>query len=84
MTILEAQGNAIVKRFFLVVETLRAQGVGMKTMCSKMRIDRRNLYHKRALQDTATVVSLAWLSQICKHYDVSADWLLTGRGEMFL
>lgn len=83
MTLLEVQANAIVRRFCLAVETLQQQGIGIKGMCKKMHIDRRNLYHKLAMRDTTTVMPPLWLAQMCKQYDVSADWLLTGRGEMF-
>ena len=83
MTPIKAQGNAIAKRFFLVIETLQNQGIGIQTMCKKMHIDRRNLYQKRKIQDLTIAISPIWLAQMCKSYDVSADWLLTGRGEMF-
>lgn len=78
------KGIQISKRFFLALETLKAQGKirGLKTFTDRHNLNYGNMntlrsnLHKRTLR-------VEYLAYIVKDYDISSDWLLLGEGDMF-
>ena len=78
------QGTKIVARFFEALEALKAKKVirGKKTFVTKYNINLGNFWQLE--QDKSRdILQLAWLANVVIDYNVSADWLLTGRGNMF-
>lgn len=75
----------IIKRFFYVLDLLKATKVirGEKTFTDKYNINRRNLYILRK-EPTRDQFQMAWLSHLINDFGVSAQWLLTGNGEIFV
>jgi len=75
---------AVVDRFFLSLESLKDQRLirGKATFCKLYGINRRNLY-KIEMNRESLAFQLCWLSYLVTGFGISADWLLTGKGEMF-
>ena len=78
------ESQKIVGRFFQSIETLKTTGQlrGKKTFCDEMNINRRNLYQLEK-NHSRDIFQVSWLTHLITKYGVSADWLLTGRGDMF-
>lgn len=78
------QSIAISKRFFQALRELISGGVlkGKQTFTRKYGINRWNLNKIEAHPET-TALPIAWLSYLIVDFDVSAEWLMTGRGGMF-
>ena len=56
---------------------------GVATYCRLYDIDRRNQYaQKKDLNRGWFQVS--WLYPLVRNYGVNAEWLLTGKGKMFI
>ena len=55
---------------------------GRQTYCNLYGIDKRNFYAQEKDMSLHRM-QLYWLVPMVKEYNVSADWLLTGRGSMF-
>lgn len=75
----------VVGRFFEALETLidrRAIG-GIQPFCERYGIDKRNLYHQRENLDVGHI-HFDWLVPLVKTYGISATWLITGEGGMFI
>lgn len=75
----------IIERFyealFAIIEMNLIRGVA--TYCRLYDIDRRNLYaQKKDLNRGWFQVS--WLYPLVRNYGVNAEWLLTGKGKMFI
>lgn len=81
---ISAEGVAITKRFFLALDTLRMQRKirGLKTITTKYGINYWNLSTVRKEPEKRLLKS-EYLSFLVRDYDVSAEWLLCGRGGMF-
>lgn len=75
---------AITKRFFEVLRDLIEAGVlhGKKTFTDKYDIGRWN-FNKVEKDPESLSVQLSWLAALINDYDVSAEWLMTGRGGKF-
>lgn len=74
--------DLIVGRFFEALAWLKAakQLRGVKTFCDRYGIHRRTL---RRIQQTHSLdFRAAWLTYLVKDYGISAQWLLTGEGQM--
>lgn len=69
-------------RFFSALETLKQLGIisSRKEFCLRYGIDPGNLTRLR--REPEREFELAYLSYVVNDYNVSADWLLTGRGKM--
>jgi len=84
---------AIQLRFFealdIVIET--GQCGGLKTFCDKHNLNRvRYSYVRTNIRNTGEdrmikykIIDLVALTYLCQDYNVSADWLLLGKGKMF-
>ena len=73
----------VIRRFFEALRYLKGQKVirGKKTFTDKFDINRWNLntLEKDVSRD---IFQAAWLTYLVDEYGVSADWLLTGRGDI--
>ena len=73
----------IINRFFEAMTYLKEERVveGFATITKEIGMDRRNLYKIR--KDPANKsLRLYWLAGMVERYNISANWLLTGQGEM--
>lgn len=70
-------------RFFAVLDVLLATNkTKLQTFCRELNVDKRNFVKQRD-DHTRQMLKTSWLSFIVVNYNVNANWLLTGRGEMF-
>jgi hypothetical protein len=84
------QAIKIQKRFFQALEMAIQDGVisGLKGFCKDHDLNRIKYQRiKTALQNPEAeqlykIIDLDALLYICKDYNVSPEWLLSGRGEM--
>lgn len=78
------ESQKIVRRFFAALYRLRDDGAirGKQTFTRRYGINRWNLntLEKEPQRD---MFQLAWLEYLVRDYRVSAEWLLTGRGEFY-
>lgn len=74
----------IVARFFEALYELKALGKirGKQTFTSNHDINRWNL-NTLEKDHSRDIFQPAWLAYLVNDYQVSAEWLLTGRGDMF-
>jgi len=78
------QGAKIVARFFEALEALKAKKIirGKIAFAKKQNANLGNFW--RLEQDKSReILQLAWLESLVIDYNVSVDWLLTGRNDMF-
>ncbi len=80
------ESKQITTRFFEALYALKARGVirGKQTFTARYGINRWNLNAVEKGQGTQNSVQLAWLVYLIADYGVSAEWLMAGRGEMFV
>lgn len=73
----------IVVRFFQALQYLKEQKIirGVQTFTREHDINRRNLYLLQK-DHTRNIFQVAWLTYLIRDYNVSAIWLLTGRGDI--
>lgn len=76
--------QAISVRFFLALERLKLDKAirGKKTFTDRFGINRWNL-NTIAKDPASGRVPASWLSYLVLGYGISADWLLTGRGDVY-
>ena len=74
----------VLNRFFESLDLLIASKAirGKKTYCTLYGIDRANMY-KQQKNLSRGVFEMDWFVPLVLDFNVSADWLLTGRGAMF-
>lgn len=74
----------IIKRFFLAIDELkkRKEIRGLQTFSNRYGANRWNMVTQRK-QPQRDMFQVAWLAYLVNDYNVSALWLLTGRGQMF-
>lgn len=75
--------QAIVRRFFLAIDSLIATGElrGRATFTREHDINRRNFGFIAAHPESG-MFQTAWLTYLVRDYDISPRWLLTGFGNM--
>ena len=74
----------ILSRFYQALDDLIAKKIirGVNTYCRLYGIDRRNLTKQR--EDLSrSIFDVSWLVPLVSVYNISATWLLTGKGEMY-
>ena len=73
----------IIGRFFQALYYLKGQHIirGKQTFTAKFDINRWNL-NTLEKDMTRDIFQPAWLTYLVEEYDVSAEWLLTGRGQI--
>lgn len=78
------EGVAITKRFFLTLDTLitKRKLRGMKTFTDKYNINYWNLSSLKK-EPERRILKVEWLAHLVNDYEVNANWLLCGRGNMF-
>lgn len=76
--------NAIKVRFFEAIRMLLESKAlrGRQTYCRLYDINKRHFYAQE--KDIAmAILKPYWLVPLVEHYNISAEWLLTGNGGMF-
>ena len=73
----------IISRFFQALYYLKAQHIirGKQTFTTKFEINRWNL-NSLEKDMTRDIFQPAWLTYLVEEYNISAEWLLTGRGDI--
>lgn len=73
----------IIKRFFEAVYHLKSLHIirGKQTFTNRFGINRWN-FNSLEKDMSRDIFQTAWLAYLVDEYDVSAEWLLTGRGEI--
>lgn len=81
---INADGQAITHRFFQTIELLKqVQKIrGLKTYTDLYDINRWNLITVRKNPKTS-ILKPEWLVPLIRDFNVSAEWLLTGRGSIY-
>lgn len=74
----------IIRRFFLAIDELKKRKAirGLQTFSNRYGANRWNMATQRK-QPQRDMFQTAWLAYLVNDYDVSALWLLTGKGQMF-
>lgn len=79
----QEEQNTIVGRFFIALDWLKEtrQIRGIKTFTDRYGIHRRSLQRLRETPSTNDFKA-AWLTYLVVDFGISAQWLLTGEGQM--
>ena len=74
--------DAIVERFFAALQWLKGQKKlrGMKTFCVRYGIHRSTL--RRIQYGQTRELRAVWVVYLVRDYGISAQWILTGEGEI--
>lgn len=75
----------IINRFYKAIDTLVATKVirGKQTFTNMYNIDRRR-FVAVSRNPESDAFQLVWITYIVKDFGVSAQWVMTGNGEMFV
>lgn len=75
----------IINRFFLALTYMRDEHTlqgGIQGFCNRSGIEKRHLYAQMHDQSRG-FFQPSWLVFLVRDYNVSIDWLILGKGEMF-
>ncbi len=79
-----AESQQVIKRFFEALYALKERKIirGKQTFTNMYGINRWNMntLEKKPEKD---IFQVAWLTYLVKDFNISPQWLLTGRGDMF-
>jgi hypothetical protein len=78
------EGKQIVGRFFEALFDLKARKIirGKQTFTRRYGINNRNFWLLE--QDKSRdILQLAWIAHLVRDYGVSAEWIMTGKGDMY-
>lgn len=80
----KATNNGIKQRFYEAINMLIESKAlrGRQTYCRLYDIGKRHFYAQEKDLNMA-LLKLYWVVPLVEHYNINADWLLTGRGGMF-
>lgn len=78
------QGVAITKRFFQALDLLKESKRirGIQTFTREHDINRWNLITVRDNPEIS-VLKPEWIHFLCKDYNISTDWIIFGKGNMY-
>ena len=78
------ESQKIIGRFFDALAQLKSdKRIGGKTpFAERYNINRRNLY-KLEKDYEKDIFQVSWLFYLVRDYNVSAEWLLTGKGSFY-
>ncbi len=78
------ESQEVTLRFFKAISILQQLRLikSLNQFTKDYNINRWNLYKLKA-DPSRDMLQLAWLSRLVKDYNISAEWLLTGRGSIF-
>ena len=78
------EGVAITKRFFEAIELLKAQKTirGLQTFTRNNNINYWNITTVRNNPEVS-VLKPEWINFLVTDYDISAEWIITGKGNVF-
>jgi len=74
----------IIKRFYEAIDMLIANKAirGKQTFTSRYNINRWN-FNTVKKKPESDMFQLVWISHLVRDFDVSAEWIMTGKGGMF-
>jgi len=86
------QAKAIQDRFFEAIDILIAEGrlAGLQTFCKEYGLHRPKYSNIRTMSKDPgkgtgyKFIDIDALSYLVRDYNISSDWLLLGRGKMFV
>jgi aromatic ring-cleaving dioxygenase len=75
----------IIERFYQALDQVIANKLirGKKTFCDRHGIDRWNLNTVRKKPES-DMFQMSWISDLCNDFGISVEWIMTGRGGMFV
>ena len=78
------EGIAVTNRFFEAIDMLKAQKKirGLQTFTRQYDINRWNLNTVKQNPDKS-VLKPEWIVYLVRDFNISAEWILLGRGGMF-
>ena len=78
------EGANITRRFFLALETLQVKKElrGLKSFTDRYGLNYWNISTLRK-EPEKRILKAEWLAYLVSDYNISVEWLLTGRGSMF-
>ena len=76
---------SIMSRFYLAVDKCKEEGLmrSVAAYCSMAEIDKGHFYNQKKYP-TKGYFEVGWMTPLVNDLGVSANWLLTGRGTMFV
>lgn len=80
-----ADSQKVIKRFFEAIYALKAAGKirGKQTFTNQYEINRWN-FNTLEKEPERDIFQTAWLTYLVRDFGISANWLLTGVGDMFI